>query len=426
MAIAPTGDIYKALSFDNVSSRGYGVYITGQAVYNAPERDVEMITIPGRNGTFALDNGRFQNIEVSYPASIAAETEADFISAISEFRNFLCSKKGYCRLTDEYNPNEYRMAVYKSGLEVDPTQLRAGEFTITFDCKPQRFLTSGETAVSVASGGTLSNPTLFESSPLLEVSGYGTISLETGDVEILETYIGEIFVINGYTSINNTKVRQMQNTEHLMAGDRIYTKNKTSHITAKLWGNGGGNVTVKASNATSKTNCISTSVTTVIANSDYEFTVVPDLSAGFRYGTASTLSASAVFPITVTVSGTTTSHTITVNYVLQYDGNDQVTIWGDIAHCVDLTNPWGGSGYAVWDIRLNDFWGDSTEIAPLDQVFIDLDVGEAYGVVDDQKLSYNNIVSLPANLPTLVPDSNEITFDNTITSLKITPRWWKV
>ena len=74
MAVAPTGAIYKALKFDNVSSRTYGVYITGEAVYNAPERDVEMITIPGRSGTFALDNGRFENIEVSYPAGIYADT----------------------------------------------------------------------------------------------------------------------------------------------------------------------------------------------------------------------------------------------------------------------------------------------------------------------------------------------------------------
>ena len=99
-----------------------------------------MITIPGRNGSFALDNGRFQNIEVSYPAGIYADTEADFRQAISDFRNFLCSRVGYVRLTDEYNPDEYRMAVYKSGLEVDPAMLKAGEFTITFDCKPQRWL----------------------------------------------------------------------------------------------------------------------------------------------------------------------------------------------------------------------------------------------------------------------------------------------
>ena len=82
MAIAPTGDIFKTLEFDGESSKSYGVYITGEAVYNAPEKDVEMISIPGRNGSFALDKGRFENIEVTYPAGIFATNEFDFATAV--------------------------------------------------------------------------------------------------------------------------------------------------------------------------------------------------------------------------------------------------------------------------------------------------------------------------------------------------------
>lgn len=158
MAVAQTGAIFKTLEFDGENSGNYGVYISGEAVFNAPERDVEMIAIPNRNGSFALDNGRFENIEVTYPAGIFADNETDFAQAISDFRNFLCSKRGYCRLTDDYNPDEYRMAIYKSGLEVSPAQLKAGEFDITFECKPQRFLTSGETKVTMPGKNKLPYP----------------------------------------------------------------------------------------------------------------------------------------------------------------------------------------------------------------------------------------------------------------------------
>ena len=145
MGINRAGEIYKALYFNGVNSKEYGVYITGEAVYNAPERDVEVITVPGRNGAFVRDNGRFENILVTYPAGIFGDKQSEFAEGISAFRNALCSAKGYCRLTDEYNPDEYREAVYKSGLEVSPVQMgRAGEFSITFECKPQRFLKSGE------------------------------------------------------------------------------------------------------------------------------------------------------------------------------------------------------------------------------------------------------------------------------------------
>ena len=191
MAIVPTGAIYKTLTFDNANSGTYGVYITGEAVYNAPEKDVEMIEIPGRNGAFALDRGRFQNIEVTYPAGIFADNEADFAQAVSDFRNLLCSKQGYCRLTDDYNSGEYRMAVYKSGLEVTPAMLQAGEFEIVFDCKPQRFLVSGESKIAVTSGDDVTNPTLFASHPLLEVTGYGNIDIGADEIEVHNEPVGD-------------------------------------------------------------------------------------------------------------------------------------------------------------------------------------------------------------------------------------------
>ena len=114
MGVISTGAIFKTLTFDGRSSSEFNVYITGEGVFNAPERAVEMISIPGRNGAFALDYGRFENIEVTYNCGIAGDDDADFASAISDFRNWLCSRNGYVRLTDDYNAGEYRMAVYKT------------------------------------------------------------------------------------------------------------------------------------------------------------------------------------------------------------------------------------------------------------------------------------------------------------------------
>ena len=169
MGVIETGAIFNGFTFDGENSKDYGVYITGSGVFNAPERDVEMISIPGRDGAFAQDKGRFSNIEVTYPAGLFGVDRADFAQAISDFRNMLASRKGYCRLEDDYNPGEYRKAVFKAGVYVSPASLESGEFSVTFDCKPQRFLTSGETAVALSSGDDITNPTLFDSKPLLQV-----------------------------------------------------------------------------------------------------------------------------------------------------------------------------------------------------------------------------------------------------------------
>ena len=70
MGVIKTGAIFNGFTFDGENSKDYGVYITGSGVFNAPERDVEMISIPGRDGAFAQDMGRFSNIEVTYPAGL--------------------------------------------------------------------------------------------------------------------------------------------------------------------------------------------------------------------------------------------------------------------------------------------------------------------------------------------------------------------
>ena len=424
MAVAPTGAIYKALKFDNVSSRTYGVYITGEAVYNAPKRDVEMITIPGRNGTFALDNGRFENIEVTYPAGIYAETEADFRQAISDFRNFLCSRKGYVRLSDEYNPGEYRMAVYKSGLDVDPAMLRAGEFTITFDCKPQRWLTSGETAVAITSGDTLTNPTLFESGPLLEATGYGVIEFNGYETLLEQEPIGDLvlegaknYSVNiplgvgpGRIDLNATIT---VDTSALNTGDPITFKGTKASWTFEIsqqWGERTFDyVTILSETGISATTDVVVNPTKATVTTS--FPPIP-----FTFGTASTATHMTQFKFSYDSGGV--MEMLGQDVTITYDGAQTFTIFVE----GDTKN---GDRTTTVTFATSEIDAYSSVIVT-DPVFIDCDTGEAYSVVDGAVVDANSFVTLGSDLPKLASGSNTVTFDNTITQLKITPRWWKV
>lgn len=173
--------IFKALEFDGVNSLDYGIYITGEAVYNAPERAVEMINIPGKNGALALDQGRFENIEVTYHAGCFADSQTDFADKVMKFRNALASRYTYKRLTDEYHPDEYRLGLYKSGLEVDAVRYStAGEFNITFDCKPQRFLVDGDRAISPTEWSDIQT----ESGELVTIDSDGSLAVKSLEVSL--------------------------------------------------------------------------------------------------------------------------------------------------------------------------------------------------------------------------------------------------
>lgn len=388
MGLIPVGAIFKGFTFDGEDSKDYGVYISGDAVFNAPERAVDMIEIPGRNGAYALDLGRFENIEVKYPAGIAADNETDFASGISDFRNFLASRRGYCRLEDEYNPDEYRLAVYRRGLEVTPAQLKAGEFEIVFDCMPQRFLKSGESAVTLASGDTITNPTLFESPPLIIAAGYGTINIGDYPLALNQGVLGNINVYESYVSNYPLFFKFVCKSGLYQAGDSL----TVSNIRATP---GDGNITI--TDFTGDTAAY------------YEGNTFGFADAVFTAGTAETKTCT----LSTNEYGTSRTHSI----YLRYDGD--ATVWLQV-----------GSGYSE-ALGLDCSVSYAAQIiaessVPGIQKTIDAETGEVYAVVGDELISANHLAVLQPALPTLPPGAITITYDNTITDLQIVPRWWRV
>lgn len=407
MAINKTGAIFKGLTFDGESCKDYGIHITGEAVYNAPEREVEMVTIPGRNGQFALDMGRFENIEVTYPAGLFASTESDFSEAISDFRNLLCSKRGYVKLQDDYNPNEYRMAVYKSGLELEPLQNKAGEFEITFDCKPQRYLTSGETENTVANNGTLTNPTLFDAEPLLKVEGYGTVGFNGYEINITNDALGE-------TSLDVNSDNSISIAQNLLNQGDVITFGTLKSSFVYQYPPAGPIV----------------SNTFAITSDTFGSAVVAtgQVSGGAALGVALSLDGFSTTyenkTLTATVSGKVThassyvSGTITATLTMNIDTN---------AGLITISQSINEGGVPKnGTVSVNNVSAYSTVSALGHPTYIDCELGEAYMMKGDSFVSLNHLIDLGSDLPKLAPGTNTFTKDNTITELKVISRWWKV
>ena len=431
MAITPTGSIFKGLEFDGVSSRTYGVYISGDAAYNSPERDVEMIDIPGRNGSYALDKGRFQNITVTYPAGLFDDTESDFADNLSAFRNQLASRKGYKVLTDEYNTDEYRLAVYRSGLDVAPEQLKAGQFDIVFDCMPQRWLDSGKAATTLASGGSITNPTLFPASPVLEFEGYGKINIGGETIEIHNEPYGTVAISASQTR-SGAQALDDSNLDLMNNGDTI-TVDAGGAFTFKFAKASG---TTYTSATATLSGGLSGTVTPSVTSNSASIAAAFD-SVTFSKGTTATKNISIGVTIGYTYNGTPGTYTGTLSYTFKYDASAKTMQFAYTGASPSLPGALNLVQPVAWNY--STVTGYSTKTITSDTIFIDLEIGEAFtsGVslpvylpfdlgVGDSATSVNNIVTLPADLPVLDPGANTITYDNTITNFAITPRWWKV
>ena len=417
-----TGAIFKGLTFDGEDSKDYGVYITGQAVYNSPERDVEMISIPGRDGAFALDRGRFSNIEVTYPAGLFGVDEADFAQAIADFRNMLGSRVGYCRLEDEYNPGEYREAVFKAGVEVTPASLESGQFDIVFECKPQRWLESGEDAVTLTSGDTINNPTLFEARPMLQVWGYGDIDLGAQEITLANALVGDVIISNGGNDGNTDATRYKLTPDYTQvnAGDAVTVDSST--MMYRLSSSNTRNLSVSGVSLSWVTG--SGTVSFLYQYPGYLFVNLVATPVPCNYGTAN----ASIFEANITVTVTGTSGGVkTGTYNITITGAYSAA--GVLSYTATFTKASGDTIFDGYDKRSAN-WGivsaNSTKSALGSPTIIDLDIGEAYYTSGGDVISADAALTLPATLPVLPPGATTITFDNTITQFNVVPRWWQL
>lgn len=410
--------------YGGVNSADYGIYITGEAVYNAPERDGEFIEVPGRNGAIFMDNRRYKNITVTYPAGAFGVNQKEFREKMTKFRNAILSQIGYQRLEDTYHPDEYRMGVYASGLEVEAVAHgKAGEFNLVFECKPQRWLSAGALPIPIDSGDVLQNPTPFSSGPLLEIDGYGSVWFNGHHVKLENAVLGNTLLNDSFVArISTTDQSSIQTSHEVIFDDTLF--------------NIGDTITVKASKFDSryytpgKLLGIDTQSGSGSNEGALDLYIIDahtiDVEAKFSdieitAGTAKTCTYTSV--VTFKEIGGSTLGTLSVTGSIAYTYSSGIH---SIVFQVTATRTsgdylpqgaWINGGKVVVNSTLS-ILGNPT--------YIDCEMGEAYRIVDGEAVSLNSKVALGSDLPTFKPGSNKVTYSNTINDLKIVPRWWRV
>lgn len=181
--------------FNGISSLDYGIQVEHPPEYQAPARDYEVIHVPGRNGNLVIDNGSYQNVNRSYQMAIG-DPQKDYTSMANVISEWLHSASGYARLEDSYEPEYYRMAMFQDEISVENIMQHAGRLTIDFNCKPQRFLKSGEELVKITGQTILYNPTGFNSLPCITVYGNGRGVLSIGMYTITISSINGSIVLD--------------------------------------------------------------------------------------------------------------------------------------------------------------------------------------------------------------------------------------
>ena len=179
--------------FNNKSSADCRIQVAHPPGYAYPERDYTITHIPGRNGDIIQDNGCYKNVERTYEVSFDVPNE-DFATYANAVSAWLHSTTGYARLEDSYEPDYYRMATYQESNIFENLYNQAGTATIVFECKPQRFLKTGDNIIAIQNSLTIMNPTGFEAYPLFKVTGTSGVLTVNGNSITLSSIDGFVML----------------------------------------------------------------------------------------------------------------------------------------------------------------------------------------------------------------------------------------
>lgn len=152
--------------FDGKSNRDFGIKLQGDLKISEIVPNEETVTVLGRNGTLVYSDGTYQNRIATISGYVYKD---DFVKEnLGEITTWLFgNSRGYKKLMTSDDLDHYFLARVKNAAEVADRIRRLLPFNIEFDCKPQRFLVSGDEMIFSRGGIVINNQTAFASHPLL-------------------------------------------------------------------------------------------------------------------------------------------------------------------------------------------------------------------------------------------------------------------
>lgn len=136
------------------SSDEFGIKIERFPGLNRPARKYTASNVPGRNGNLYELQDAWEEVIQSYEIYAGGQSKnspQDFMRIVE----WLSEPNGYAVLTDSYDVDHYREAVFIDAMDIANSWNKYGRAVVTFRCRPERFLNSGQNITADLNGSQL-------------------------------------------------------------------------------------------------------------------------------------------------------------------------------------------------------------------------------------------------------------------------------
>lgn len=117
------------------TSDEFGIKIISSNYLSSPARNVEVISVDGRNGDLLIDYSNFKNFKLNIEIDIDAQ-KSDLNTVVEDIKNWLYSGVDYSEL--EIGGKTFQ-ATYISNLDIVEVYKNVGTCLLIFECKPRSY-----------------------------------------------------------------------------------------------------------------------------------------------------------------------------------------------------------------------------------------------------------------------------------------------
>lgn len=162
-------------SLNGVSAKSKGIILQKPIEFSEAQPNITTTTVAGRDGEFHIVDGTYKSRTAK--ATCYALDNSDVAIKMQSIMEYLFGGMSVKKLSTD--DTYYWRALVKSAGALSPKMQLLNVFNIAFTCEPFRYLVTGDTALTLASGDSITNPTNFESEPLIYItlSAAGTLTV---------------------------------------------------------------------------------------------------------------------------------------------------------------------------------------------------------------------------------------------------------
>lgn len=181
-------------TYKGKSSHEMDLKLENNLVFTAPSRDIEFVTVDGKDGDIAFDKRRYESVIRSIPCTLIPNDRTDIEQLIHNINDWLSTDVGYHDFTWSGDASFVYKAIVSEGYDIQRLLSRYGKTVLSFRFHPIKYLASSLVERSVANNSNINNPYNLPAKPIIRLIGNGNLKIYIGD-ELLDLRN----VLNGIT-----------------------------------------------------------------------------------------------------------------------------------------------------------------------------------------------------------------------------------